>query len=180
MSRRQFTAARAMALEAAYGEVEALARSIQAMAGKRPEQAAPPDLAAAAEVLLVRAALALGLRRPPAVAAETYGGLAARLAQALAALTAFEAAHAPWDAKARCYAWRLDTGGTLPVQRLGQQVATAPKVGERPSDELRAQTYGLINRLREEAYEIGIAAGRAQADGQSVTPFHLPEWPPRP
>lgn len=155
---KTITINRAEAHEALYLRLEALSRLAAGVATRKPGEPVPDEVRARAEDLLYdcRAFAGRGVRtrserrRGVVPAAPTYGGLAAQLGEALAALEAFEHRHTQWDARLKCVAWRTE-GTPLPVKRLNPQPMLPPPES-RPSqalERLRRQIADRIDQLNQ-------------------------------
>jgi hypothetical protein len=146
------TRQKAQAHEALYPRVEKLTRQIEAIAARRPSAPVPPAARAIADALLFDAqAFATAARALPALAPDV-AGLATQLGQALAALDAFEAAHAGWQADLNCFAWRLASGATLPVQRLRPHVVETGRNRQLQREGARMRRE-LIRRIDAKFYD---------------------------
>jgi hypothetical protein len=106
--------------EVLFEKLQALTRQVQAAARQRPARTVPDDLRARAETMLFEVQPFRPSRGKPvlAEAAPHYGGLATQLAEALAALVAFEARHTHWDARVDAPAWVVP-GPMMTLRRLG-------------------------------------------------------------
>lgn len=152
------TIARAEAHEALYLRLEALVRLAGGVGARRPGEPVPDEVRARAEDLLYesRRFAAAGIRsrsgRRGGVepAAPTYGGLAAQLSEALAALETYEHRHTRWDGGLKCVVWQVE-GAPLPVRRLNPRPVLPPQE-RKPSpalEQLRRQIADRIEQLNQ-------------------------------
>lgn len=117
--------------EALFPKLEALARELEALARTKPGRAVPEDKRVAAEAMLCEAQrFRPGRGRGLVGAAPHCAGLAAQLAEALAALVAFEGRHTQWDSRVRALVWRFAPHQVVPVRRF------APRKGSRAAARL--------------------------------------------
>lgn len=172
------TRARAAAHETLFIKLGALTRQAEALARSRPGGAVPPETRAAAEALLYDAHVVLvgqprRSKRPRElpVAAETLGGLATQLGQALARLDAYEAAHSRWNAELNCYAWQV-AGDPLPVRRLRPELVNAMTERETREEEMiRKKIVARFAERYEEGFEAGLKAARVPGESLVTTPY---------
>lgn len=128
LSRRQV-----LRQEAVFAKLVSLSGQVKAAARQRQGKNVPDDLRRAAEAVLFEVEFFRPQKRKPFPrAAADRSGLAAQLAEALAALIAFEARHTGWDARFDEPVWLVE-GAAMRVRRL------LPRPGSRAAAKAEAR-----------------------------------------
>lgn len=112
--------------EAVFVKLEALQKSVLAIAAKRPEAVVGEATRAVAEGLLLDCRPYLSGNSLPKMAAD-HGGLAVQLGQALAGLAAYEARHSDWS-DYHGFHWRLVNGQKRTIGRLRQSFKDSGRI----------------------------------------------------
>jgi hypothetical protein len=166
----QITPERATLHEALFLKLGRLLQQAEAIAARRPSAPLPAETRAAAETLLYETERFLVPRQrnrvlPPA--ADTFGGLATQLGQAVARLDAFEASHSAWNPQLKCIAWHAPMTGALPVRRLRPEVVAVfnPEADKKRSAEIRRMIAGRMRERYADGYVKGVK------DAQNGTPM---------
>lgn len=146
--------------EVLFPKLQALTHKIETVARQRPERAVPDKVRAEAEALLFEAEAFRQLRRRRALplAAPHFGGLAGQLAEALAALVAFEARYTQWDARFDEPVWMVPDR-IMKVRRL------TPKAGSKAA--IRAAARAEAEKTKREADMVDLRAKLVQRLVQS-------------
>ena len=168
------TPGRAIRHEALVLKLEALLHELRPLALRHPEAAVPAPLATLAEALLfdARPFTAPRLREPLPAAAPDFGGLVVQLGQAVATLDAFEVRHTMWSPELKAYAWRVGGKTDRPIARLRPRLARPTATERRESDRRLQEVLRMIEAKEVEAYDRGLAEGRAGGNA----PAPAAEW----
>jgi hypothetical protein len=139
--------------EVLFQKLQAFARQVQGVAGRRPGMGVPEKVRRTAEALLfdVEPFREAPRRRVLPDTAPSYGGLAAQLGEALTALVAFETRHTHWDAVRLQPMW-LVSHGLMKVRRLAPRpgskaAARADALDERDRERREAEILDLRRKL---------------------------------
>lgn len=157
--------------ERLYPRLAALLKQVERITAKCPRDLVPEATVQLAGQLCRQAAKLLGKEGRPIVAALgaakgpkaiplDHAGLVVVLAQAVAGLEAFEAAHSGWSAKGKCTVWVID-GPPRPVLRLLPPGSEAKPV--EANDPQGALYRGTIHRSLMARYSAGYDAGYRDA-----------------
>lgn|GEM_PF-1304332 len=166
----QVTPERATQHEALFLKLGRLLQQAETVATRRPSAPLPAETRAAAETLLYETEQFLVPRqrnRALSAAADSFGGLATQLGQAVARLDAFEASHSAWNPQLKCIAWQTPMTGVLPVRRLRPEtVAVVDPAADR--QRIARLRRAVATRLRER-YADGYVKG--VEDARNGTPM---------
>jgi hypothetical protein len=147
--------------ETLFPRLQALARTMQAIAARRPRGLVSEDMRVTAEALLFEALpfSAGGRHRDLPVAAPDCAALAGQLSAALAAMMAFEARYSQWDARFAEPVWMADDHRIRRLKRL------APKPGSKAA--AKAAAKAEMEAAAQAARMVEIRARLAQRLAQS-------------
>lgn len=114
--------------ESLFEKLQALAREVERLAKRNPTGAVPEAIRVKAEALLFDSlGFRPGRRGELPVAAPHLGGLATQLADALAALVAYEQRHTFWDHARNLPRWQA-TRGVIFIKRMSPRPGTRTRI----------------------------------------------------